>query len=213
MKSLKLMLSWLLLSWAGHVEAQSIWKLSEEKDGVKIYTRPIENSKINAIKVEFNLSASPEQLAALLMDIEHSDEWLYHCKYSRVIKSVSRNEFYYYTQVSVPWPVKDRDFVSHCVIQQNPKSKVITIDAPAIGGMVPEDDNLVRITKASSKWTLYPDGMKNTKVNYELEVDPGGSIPAWLVNLFSSQGPVESYKKLKLQINKPQYKNAAFSFL
>ena len=35
------------------------------------------------------------------------------------------------------------------------------------------------------------------KVNYVIHVDPGGQIPTWIANLFSTQGPYETFKNLK----------------
>jgi hypothetical protein len=31
---------------------------------------------------------------------------------------------------------------------------------------------------------------------YTFETDPGGNVPAWLVNSFADKGPFESFKKL-----------------
>jgi hypothetical protein len=31
---------------------------------------------------------------------------------------------------------------------------------------------------------------------YTFEADPGGSLPAWLVNSFADKGPYESFRKL-----------------
>ena len=39
------------------------------------------------------------------------------------------------------------------------------------------------------------------KVSYFLNVDPGGSIPAWLVNLAVAEGPYESFRNLKRQLS------------
>jgi hypothetical protein len=33
-------------------------------------------------------------------------------------------------------------------------------------------------------------------INYILEADPGGDIPAWLSNEFVDKGPFETFKKL-----------------
>lgn len=60
--------------------AQDNWKLSVNKEGMRIYTRPVPNSKINAVKVECTMNAKPEQLVAVIMDIPRSDEWVYHGK-------------------------------------------------------------------------------------------------------------------------------------
>jgi ribosome-associated toxin RatA of RatAB toxin-antitoxin module len=211
MKPLKVSILLMLQIFVSAGYAQENWKLSVDKGDIKIYTRPMLNSKINAIKVEFSIPVSSGQLVSLIMDVEHSDQWLYHCKSSRVIKAVSQNELYSYTEVSVPWPVKNRDFVSHLVLQQNPKTKVITIDGPAVNRMVPEKNDIIRIKHSSSKWTILPITAKSIKVTYELEVDPEGSIPAWLVNLFAIQGPLQTFQKIKMLIDKPQYKNTIYS--
>src|SRR5271167_3470734 len=84
------------------------WKLSAEKDNIRIYTRPVANSKIKAIKVECSLAARPSQLVYVIMDIDHSNEWVYHGKSARIIKKVSPSELYYYSEVAVPWPVENR---------------------------------------------------------------------------------------------------------
>ncbi|MBD0377821.1 MAG: lipid-binding protein, partial [Flavisolibacter sp.] len=33
-------------------------------------------------------------------------------------------------------------------------------------------------------------------VDYTLQVNPGGQLPPWLVNMFADKGPYESFKKL-----------------
>jgi hypothetical protein len=58
------------------VFGQSNWKLSEEKDGIKIYTCNVADSKVKAIKVECELKATESQLVALLMDINSSANWV-----------------------------------------------------------------------------------------------------------------------------------------
>jgi hypothetical protein len=33
-------------------------------------------------------------------------------------------------------------------------------------------------------------------INYEVEVDPGGSIPGWIANMFVDKGPFETFSNL-----------------
>ena len=39
-------------------------------------------------------------------------------------------------------------------------------------------------------------GNSMLKADYFIQVDPGGQIPAWVVNLVSTQGPYETFKNL-----------------
>ena len=37
---------------------------------------------------------------------------------------------------------------------------------------------------------------KTISIVYIFEVEPGGSLPAWVVNMFADKGPYETFKKL-----------------
>jgi hypothetical protein len=187
--------------------------LKENNDGVRIFTRDAENSKVKAIKVECQLNATLSQVVAALMDVKNSEEWLYHTASNYIVKQVSPSELYYYSLVEMPWPVSDRDFIAHLIVSQNAVTKVVTIDAPCVADMVPVKPKVVRIADSRGKWVLSPIGNDRVKVVYTLHADPGGSIPAWLTNLFVTQGPKQSFKKLKVHLQKPVYKNVKLDYI
>jgi len=195
------------------VSAQTGWKLKSENDGIKVYTGAVTDSKFKAIKVECELNATASQLVKVILDVKSCPEWLYHTKVSTLLKQVSPAELYYYSEISIPWPVQNRDFVAHLTVTQNPETKVITIDGPAVNGMVPLKDGIVRVRSSKGLWVITPVKKNFLKVVYTLQVDPGGSIPAWLVNLFAAEGPMKSFQGLKSQIKKPAYQNAELSFI
>jgi hypothetical protein len=189
------------------------WDLKENKDGVKIFTRDIENSKIKAIRVECQLQASLSQVVAALMDIRNSEEWLYHTAGNYMVKQVSPAELYYYSLIEMPWPVSNRDFIAHLKVTQDETTKTVTVDAPCVPNMVPVKPNVIRIANSKGKWVLYPVNKQEVKIIYTLHADPGGSIPAWITNLFVTQGPSQSFKKFKVHIQKPVYKNAKLDYI
>ncbi|HEY0244139.1 MAG TPA: START domain-containing protein, partial [Mucilaginibacter sp.] len=188
----KLSLILVLIIWRlSPALAQAAWKLNTDKDGIKVYTSFIPDSKIKAVKVEGTFNATPAQLVALLMDVNTAADWLYHTKISTLVKQVSPTEIYYYSEVNLPWPVQNRDFVAHLIVSQDPDSKVVTIEGPTVTGLVPQKQGIVRITDASGKWVITPTGNNQIKVDYSIHLDPGGSLPAWLVNMFAAEGPVK----------------------
>jgi hypothetical protein len=194
-------------------KAEEPWSLSTNKEGIKVYTRHVPDSKIKAIKVECTLNATPAQLVAVLLDIKGSLDWVYHTKSVSLIKQVSPTELYYYSEVNIPWPVHNRDFIAHIKVTQDPNTKVITVDAPCLPDMVPVKDGIVRIEHSVGKWIITPADSGQVKVEYTLHLDPGGSVPAWLLNMFITQGPTESFKKLKVQLQKNTYKNAKLAYV
>lgn len=189
---------------------QEKWALSSNEDGIQVYTRPMANSRIKAVRVVCTLSASPTQVVAAILDIKSCNEWVYHSKINTLIKQISPVDLIYYSQVEVPWPVENRDYVVSIHTQQDPQTKVITINSPCIPGYVPQKKGIVRISHSVGNWTITPVSKNQTRAEYILEVDPMGSIPAWLINLFAAKGPSETFKNLKVHVQKDIYKNAHF---
>ncbi|ASU33260.1 START domain-containing protein [Mucilaginibacter xinganensis] len=193
--------------------AQNDWKFKTEKDGIKVYTSTVSTSKFKAIKVECELNTTASQMIKVILDVSNGPEWLDHTKSCRLIKQVSPSELYYYSEVNIPWPVQNRDFVAHLMVRQNPDTRVVTVDGPAVSGLVPVKQGVVRVHSSKSLWIITPAGPNVVKVVYTLQVDPGGDVPAWLVNMLAGEGPLKSFEGLKLQLKKPVYQNAALAFI
>jgi len=207
-----LFISLLLLCGINSASAQNNWKLSTEKDGIKIYTSIVPDSKVKAIRVECDVNATPSQLVALVMDVTTAPDWVSHVKSAKLIKQVSPEELYYYTEVSLPWPAANRDFVAHLIVSQDQDTKIVTIDGPAVPGFVPIRKGIVRIENSMGKWVITPTGRDQLHVEYSIHVDPGGSLPTWLVNMFATDAPLQIFRSLKTQLQKPVYKNTAYAF-
>lgn len=207
-----LFISLLFVLGMNSASAQNNWKLSTEKNGIKVYTSMVPDSKVKAIKVECDLNATPSQLVALVMDVTTAPDWVSHVKSAKLIKQVSPEELYYYTEVSLPWPAQNRDFVAHLIVSQDQNTKVLTIDGPAVPGFVPIKKGIVRIDHSIGKWVITPIGQDQLHVEYSIHVDPGGSLPVWLVNMFGTEAPLQIFKSLKTQLQKPVYKNTTYAF-
>ena len=189
------------------------WKRGDTKDGITSYTREVPGSKIKALKLEADFEASASQLVAVILDINACTDWLYSTKSCAVVKAVSPSEIYYYSEISFPWPTANRDFVSHLKVVQDPATKQVTIQAENVSLYVPEKKGIVRIKESTGKWIIRTVAKNKIHIVYELQVDPGGSLPSWLVNMLSEKGPYESFKSLRKQVKKPAYANARFSFI
>lgn len=195
------------------IAAAQEWKQGSSRDGITTYTKEIPGSKINALKMESGFDATASQLVAVILDIKSCTDWLYSTKSCAVVNTVSPSELYYYSEIIFPWPTSNRDFVSHIKVTQDPTTKIVTINAENVAMFVPEKKGLVRIHQSVGKWVIRPVAKNKIHVTYELQVDPGGSLPSWLVNMLSVKGPYESFKKLREVVKKPVYANARFVFI
>jgi hypothetical protein len=192
---------------------QSDWEFKTEKEGIKVYTRTFPDSKFKAIRVDLDLQATLSQIVALLMDVNTGPEWVYATKTCVLLKQVSPSEVVYYSEVKLPWPVANRDFIAQLKVTQDAKTKVVTIDGPVIPDFVPVKEGIVRVRQSVGKWVITPLGPHHIKIVYTLRTDPGGDLPPWLFNLFVTKGPTESFKNLQEQLKKPAYAHARLSYI
>jgi hypothetical protein len=193
--------------------AQNDWELRNNKDGIAIYTKSFPDSKFKGVKVECELDATLSQLVSCILDVNTGADWVYSTKSSVLLKQVSPSELYYYSEVSVPWPASNRDFIAQLKAVQDVKTGVVTIYGPTFPDYLPVKKDIVRVEKSEGRWVISPVSKDHIKVEYTLRVDPGGNIPAWLINLFATKGPYESFKRLKEQLKKPVYANAHLPFI
>ena len=89
------------------VFSQSNWKLSKDNDGIKVYTADNPKSKFQSIKVECTLEGTFDKLIGILSDVNRHKEWVYNNKTSYILKKNSANDFIYYSETSIPWPMSN----------------------------------------------------------------------------------------------------------
>jgi hypothetical protein len=195
------------------LHAQTDWQLRVDKEGIKVYTRQMENSSLKAVKTVCTINASLPALTAVLMDINSSADWVYATKKISLLKKVSASDLIYYSEIAIPWPVTNRDFIVLLKVTQDPKTKAVSVIGDNKPDYLPVVKNIVRIKKSYSKWLITPMPNGQLKIEYILEVDPSGSVPVWLTNMFATKGPLETFKKLREQVKKPVYQHTNLDFI
>ncbi len=192
--------------------AQPNWSLKKDEDGIKVFTSTTDNSSIKAIKVECTMAATPSQLVAYLLDIDKQPEWVYNTKSSTLLTKVKDNELIFYSVTEVPWPCTNRDYIAHFTINQVAPDHIV-IDSKAEPDRLPRKDGIVRVKSSIAHWDITTTGPNTLNIVYTVQFDPGGAIPAWLINLFLTKGPYHTFEKLREGANKPAYQNAHVSFI
>jgi START domain len=208
----RLILLLLLLMLSMVANAQPKWVLKREEEGIKVYTATVDNSCFKSIKAEFTVNATPSQLIAFLLDIDKQPQWVYNTKSSRLYRKVRDNEIIFYSEVDIPWPCTNRDYIAHFTVNQvNPN--LITIDSRAEPDLMPINKGLVRVRYSMAHWDIAKVNDHLQSVVYTVQFDPGGSVPAWLTNLFVTKGPMQTFQRLRTGASNPVYLNAHVDFI
>jgi len=192
--------------------AQDDWALKEEESGIRVYTRH-GDSKNDEIKVELTLSTKLSNIAAVLLDIPNYSEWSYNCQRSYVLKELAKNDIYFYNEVKTVWPASDRDVVARLKMNQDSGTKILTVHTVSDPHFIPEKKDFVRVPFSNEIWTVTPLSSSEVKILYYLQIDPGGAAPSWLINLFSTKAPLESFKKFSIQVKQSKYQQTVLDFI
>jgi len=183
---------------ANRVRSQENWELKREKDSIFIYTRSGQDSKFNELRAEFDLRGNLLQLRSILEDVQRYPDWVYSTKTSSLVERKNGDDdFIYYAEIAAPWPVSNRDYYSETKIHLNPKSGIMQIESHNLTNSFPTKHHVVRIPLLQANWTIRELAGGMMHVEYVLHWDPGGNLPAWLANMFSYNGPYQSFSELK----------------
>ena len=174
---------------------QSNWKLSKNKDGIQVYQKESKTSDFKSIKVECTLEGNFDKLISIISNVAKYNEWVYNNKTASLLKRISAYEFYYYTEAYLPWPLDNRDAVMHTKITRDSLNRYLKVNSVAVPNYIPREKDKVRITRSEINWYVTRLSSNSIHIVYTFETDPGGSVPAWLVNSFADKGPYESFKK------------------
>ena len=181
------------------------WTLRKDKDGIAIFSRHSDLSKYNDLRIEVDLPGTPSQLASILLDVQNYPGWAYATNSTVMVKKVSPNEVIYYSKIDVPWPGTDRDFYADLKVNMDPAGQSLNVESVGMKNYQPEKKDLVRIPMSHAVWTVTTGSDKTVHLQYILQLDPGGSVPAWILNAFCLKAPMETFTNLKrrmMEMNK-----------
>lgn len=190
----------LFLSCLPLAAGASPWELKRDSDGIRIYTRSTDGSAIKDLKASFDVRGSLNRVSGVLLDVAGQKEWVYATEQSIVVRRISASEITYYTVKEMPWPVSNRDVVMRMKLTSDTEKGLLTLSAASEANVVPEKKGVVRIHNTEVLWTVTAVGNGMLHVEYLAKVDPGGSLPVWVANMFLTRGPYETFMQFRKKI-------------
>lgn len=175
--------------------AQTDCELRRSDENIYVYACKVTDSKIKSIRADFILPTTPSVLAGHILNVAAYTEWQYSIIKTEVLEVISDLELIYRAEVKAPWPVSNRDLVVRLKVSQDPETKVMIFSIISIPDYIPPNKGIVRVPKSEGKWIITPE-KNQLKIEYSFLVDPGGSVPSWLLNLSIAEGPHKTFSNL-----------------
>ncbi len=78
---------------------------------------------------------------------------------------------------------------------------------------LPPNNNYIRFPEMTGLLGFTRLGNHEVEMTYELILDPGGYIPAWIANILLRDAPYFTLERLRRIVNKPEYQNHYYDYI
>lgn len=180
----------------GHSQKKT--NLALDKEGIKIYLTKLDTTPFKEYKAIMTVKANIDSVAKQILDIKSLQKWNFKTRKSELIRKVSDTSWIFYMNHHLGWPIQDRDHVSKVTLIKKEAEQTITI-FPA-NNVLKEKEGIVRLKNFKGYWYLKKISENQTLVMQQIYGNPGGSIPAFMVNMVVTKGPFESFKELRKRV-------------
>jgi hypothetical protein len=187
-----------LTAWAGNGE----WELTRQDPDLALYERQAPGSEVVAFKFDGVLDAPMDRVAGVILDYKSAPEWVDHLEEERILRQVNPTEFVEYMHVGTPFVVKDRDFVLRMRAQFDHAERAFTLVSESIEDDSAPESGYVRGKVIGSSFKLVAIDSEHTRLSGEIQADPMGSVPKWIVNLFQRKWPRATFDGIQARLKK-----------
>lgn len=201
-----------LVGNAAFGQDEGSWKLKKNKNGIEIFTTATNTSAFMAFKARMTIEGSVGAFVAVLQDLDHMPDWGYNIEYARLLEKSGDTLQIYYSEASVPFPFANRDGIYLNRFIWNNKTRQLRVDIELLHNYLEVKEKLVRV-KGNGEWQINVLSDGQLEMIFRMQVDPGGEIPAWLVNMFIDETPYETMVNIREMMKKPEYRQRKYEFI
>jgi hypothetical protein len=177
------------------------WHFVYEADGITVHKRIKEDTVFIEFKSTGVLRGEISDYLSVILDTEIMTDWAPQCIAAQNVKSINDGETIIYVACNGVWPVADRDYVAKRTVITNQERSNIRVNTELTESPdAPYIKSRVHIPYLQCCWILKRISSSLTHVELRACVDPGGWLPAWLVNWGYRRIPYSYLKCLESKV-------------
>ena len=195
-------ISFLLLAFVAAPTASAAqWEFLKQKEGIVVSARESKLGNLPVFRGVGQIRASIPEVLAVMQDAPGAKNWMHKCLENRPIEIQNVYDRIVYNRTDSPWPVWDRDVVVQTRGRIDIARKRILIEMKSISDpRQPEVEGVVRIPRLAGHYILRYVTENLTEIEYQIDADPGGSLPSWLAELASRDLPYHTIRNLRNRV-------------
>ncbi len=189
------------------------WKMVADRNGIQVYMAHDDDARIKTFRGVTELEVHEwDVFGAHVDDYDFVASWLHMVSEIRELSRQSSTVRDIYVTTRLPWPVSDRDAPLRLTFNQDPKTYAWHVHYVLMPDRVPKDPSYVRMPQMEGNITFEPLTPGRVRMTFEVVVDPGGYVPAWLANLILRDIPYFSLRRYGKVVNSERYRNVDHNY-
>ncbi|MFC3033475.1 SRPBCC family protein [Pseudoalteromonas fenneropenaei] len=203
----------LLVSFATQAQSDDGWQVWFQGDDITISQQrhPKRAATVGAhMRLE---QTSAAQFFRVLNDVEHAAEWLPHVLSVTLVSRPTPSQTLVYSVFDAPFPVAKRQLLSRSCLSSAMQDgqRVWLLQVKDVQSSMLNNE-LIAISPLRAIWRLTEQG-DALDIRYEVDADPNGRLPLWLVNFTNLNNTKQALRQLKSQLLKPRYLSGEHGFV
>lgn len=192
------------------------WRLVSDRNDIQVYMRHSDDSRIKTFRGTVRMKLEDElAMVALLNDYDSYPRWLHLIDgASEISRRGPLNRTLRFT-THLPWPLTNREavieaFVVERIDEEEESMMVYMENRP---DAIPPNQGYIRFPELEAMFGARRLGNNEVEIIYQVVMDPGGYIPAWLANMLLRDAPYFTLDRLRRIITRAEYQGHYYDYM
>ena len=200
----------LLIAGSAPAHAAEGWRDVLDDDGIRISQRAVPGRALPEFRAVAEIAASRWEVLAVIVDVPSQPKWMHRLSETRVLHTEEPLGAVFYLRMDMPWPVSDRDVVLRSDTEFPEAGRSVTRFALTSRAGSEPIQGVIRMPRLRGHYALTALGPKRTRVEYQVDADPGGNLPRWLVRRIGRDDPWYTLRDLRKRVAETRGEYAEF---
>jgi len=190
------------------------WTKVKDKEGIQVYRAHSETSRLKTFRVVTRFELEDiRAFAAMMLDGESYPEWGHMVSGTEITPTKSKLDYGVYMTTRLPWPVMNRHVKGNYHFSQSEDYSIL-IELTQAEIPPPARKGYILSPEVFGYFFLKPiPNSKEVELTTEIFVDPGGYVPAFMVNLITDDVSFYTNRKLRKYVQKYRPENMDIDFI
>lgn len=199
----------MLLSVSMLYAGEPEWRLVTDRDGVRVFMAHNDDSAIKTFRGEAVIPMSDfRAIGNQVDDYEFIASWMHMISSISEIDRDSDIDRQIWVTTRLPWPVSNRDAALDLELRQEPETGAVIVAYEANDALMEPQSGYVRMPALKGMLRFTPLQPGEVHVTFEVVLDPGGYIPAWIANLILRDIPYFSLRRFQRVSDQERFRDS-----